>query len=116
MEIQPLNIIDIAALADANKQEYHNFVLTHINDQVIRMSVMTTPYHWHYHPDSDESFLVIAGSLIIELENQTIELLQGQLFTIPKNIKHCTRPGGERSVNLTFESAGLTTVSAPFSS
>lgn len=84
-----------------------------INDHVVRISIMTEPFYWHLHPESDEIFLVIEGSLYIDLETHTAELLPGQLFTIPKNVKHRTRPKGERSVNLTFEHNAITTVRLP---
>jgi len=71
---------------------------------------MTEPFYWHLHPNSDESFLVIEGSLYIDLDNQTIELFPDQLFTIPKNTRHRTRPNGERSVNLTFERQDIETI------
>ncbi|MEB0260963.1 MULTISPECIES: hypothetical protein [unclassified Mucilaginibacter] len=44
------------------------------------------------------------------MEDKTIELFQNQLFTIPKYTIHRTRPNGNRSVNLTFESLDLVTV------
>jgi mannose-6-phosphate isomerase-like protein (cupin superfamily) len=34
----------------------------------------------------------------------------GQIVTVPANVVHRTRPGGERSVNLTFERVGAATV------
>lgn len=71
---------------------------------------MTQPFYWHLHPNSDESFLVTEGILVIELEDQTIELQPGQFFTIPKNVKHRTSPKGERSVNITFELENIETV------
>jgi mannose-6-phosphate isomerase-like protein (cupin superfamily) len=109
MDAPNLTIIDITQAALTNNA-YANFPIALVNDHVVRMSVMTEPYFWHFHPDSDESFLVIEGSVFIDLEDRTIELLPNQLFTIPKNVKHRTRPNGSRSVNLTFESAGITTV------
>jgi mannose-6-phosphate isomerase-like protein (cupin superfamily) len=109
MEISPLTIIDIL---QQTKEigSYTNLPLAFINDHVIRVSVMTESFYWHLHPNSDESFLVIEGSLFIDLEDGTIELFPGQLFTIPKNIKHRTRPNGDRSVNITFEHQGLETI------
>ena len=89
---------------------YFNEVITRCNDQVVRVSVMTEPYFWHLHPNSDETFLSMEGSLLIDLEDKTVELLPGQLFTIPRNVPHRTRPGGDRSVNLTFESVDLQTI------
>jgi len=112
MTIQPqtLTTIDIAKLNEAITSAYANFPLTAVNDHVIRLSIMTEPYFWHFHPNSDESFLVIEGSLLIDLDNQTIELLPQQLFTVPKDVKHRTRPGGMRAVSLVFESSNLETI------
>ena len=105
----PLTIIDILEIAK-NKASYFNQALTIVNDHVVRVSVMTEPFYWHVHPNSDETFLVIEGSLFIDLDDKTVELFPGQLFTIPRNIKHRTRPGNGRSVNLTVEQVDLQTV------
>src|ERR1700722_14156798 len=108
MQPATLTKIDIHQIVK-DKNEYFNQLLASVNNQVVRVSVMTQPYFWHLHPNSDETFLVIAGSIFIDLEDKTIELLTGQLFTIPRNVKHRTRPVGDRSVNLTIESADLQT-------
>jgi mannose-6-phosphate isomerase-like protein (cupin superfamily) len=44
---------------------------------------MTEPDHWHFHPNSDEIFLVIEGRLAIEFEDRSLELHPGQLLIIP---------------------------------
>ncbi len=112
MDVQHGVVIDIAKMAnetDGGIHGYSNQSVTAVNDHVIRMSVMTEPYFWHFHPDSDESFLVIEGSVFIDLEDRTVELFPNQVFTIPKNVVHRTRPGGNRSVNITFEKTTMTT-------
>ena len=108
MENQVLTIIDIKDITDKITTST-NLPLSLVNDHIVRVSVMTEPYFWHFHPNSDETFLVLEGSVYIDLEDKTVELLPSQLFTIPKNVIHRTRPGGERSVNLTFESKNLVT-------
>jgi mannose-6-phosphate isomerase-like protein (cupin superfamily) len=90
--------------------EYDNHPIAKINDHVVRISTMTEPYHWHFHPNSDETFLVIEGQLSIEFESGSLELNPGQLLTIPRGVRHRTRPVGTRSVNLTFELAQSETV------
>jgi mannose-6-phosphate isomerase-like protein (cupin superfamily) len=109
MNTQNLTIIDITQEAITN-DAYKNIPVAKVNDHVVRMGVMTESYFWHLHPESDESFLVIEGSIFIDLEDRTVELFPNQLFTIPKNVIHRTRPNGDRSVNLTFESNNITTV------
>jgi mannose-6-phosphate isomerase-like protein (cupin superfamily) len=89
---------------------YDNHPIATINDHVVRISTMTEPYHWHLHPNSDETFLVIEGRLAIDFESGSLELHTGQLLTIPRGVRHRTRPVGGRSVNLTFERAKSETV------
>ena len=110
MDAIPQHIIDFASIAARGTESYRNIPLTGVNDHVVRLSIMTEPYFWHRHPNSDETFLSVEGSLIIELGNETIELTPGQLFTVPKNASHRTRPGGARSVNLTFELQSIETI------
>jgi mannose-6-phosphate isomerase-like protein (cupin superfamily) len=89
---------------------YDNHPIANINDHVVRIAAMTEPYHWHFHPNSDETFLVMEGRLSIEFESGSLELDPGQLLTIPRGVRHRTRPVGARSVNLTFELAQSETV------
>ncbi|MCW3116081.1 MAG: cupin [Chitinophagaceae bacterium] len=109
MELTNLTVIKLVEKAVTN-EVYTNIPVALVNDHVVRMSIMTEPYFWHFHPDSDESFLVLEGSICIDLEDRTIELFASQMFTIPKNVKHRTRPNGGRSVNLTFEKGDMATV------
>jgi mannose-6-phosphate isomerase-like protein (cupin superfamily) len=104
-----LTVIDIAAVTNT-AGAYTNLPLAWVNNHVVRVSVMTEAFYWHLHPNSDETFLVVEGVVVIDLADATVELQPGQLFTIPKNTPHRTRPKGARSVNLTFESADMETV------
>ncbi len=90
-------------------EPYDNHALANVNDHVVRISVMTQPYHWHFHPNSDETFLVIEGGLVIEFEHGEIQLAAGQMATVSRGVPHRTRPLGRRSVNLTFEAANTKT-------
>jgi mannose-6-phosphate isomerase-like protein (cupin superfamily) len=105
----PLTVIDLHQ-ETLEIKSYKNVPVSLINDHVVRLSVMTEAFYWHYHPNSDETFLVTEGIVCIDLEDRTVELAPGQLFTIPANVRHRTRPLGERSVNITFELAAMETV------
>ena len=93
MNPTPLTVINIKK-ATATDVAYQNLSLSLINDHVVRASVMTESFYWHYHPNSDETFLVTEGCLLIDLEDKSIELNTGELFTIPKSVIHRTRPKG----------------------
>ena len=105
-------LIDPLALSRLIAEPYHNQSLASVNDHEIRMSVMTSQFRWHRHPDSDETFYGIDGELIIEFPDREVVVRPGQLITVPAGTLHRTRPAGERSVNLTFERAGADTIFA----
>jgi mannose-6-phosphate isomerase-like protein (cupin superfamily) len=102
--------IEPAQIGASVTEAYHNRSLATINDHEVRLSVMTHGFAWHHHPDSDETFLVVDGELVIEFENQEVVLQPGQMLTVPRGTVHRTRPNGERSVNLTFERKDAATI------
>ena len=108
-EPQP-SLIDPLALSRLVREPYHNRSLATVNDHEIRMSVMTSGFPWHRHPDSDETFYGIDGELVIEFDTGDIVVRPGEFVTVPAGTRHRTRPAGERSVNLTFERTNAVTV------
>jgi mannose-6-phosphate isomerase-like protein (cupin superfamily) len=94
------------SVESAAAESYENHSIAKVNDHEVRISIMTEAYHWHRHPDSDESFLALEGGLFIDFDDRTVKLLPGQMITVNRGVRHRTRPIGGRSVNLTFERAG----------
>jgi mannose-6-phosphate isomerase-like protein (cupin superfamily) len=44
---------------------------------------------WHKHEDEDELSLVLKGQLRIEMETgNSVELGEGQMFVVPKGVRH----------------------------
>ena len=43
---------------------------------------------WHKHDDTDDFFLVLSGTLDIELRDQTVTLNPGELYIVPKGVEH----------------------------
>lgn len=105
-------VVSLAA-ESAMRARYSNHPIATVNDHEVRLSVMTEPYPWHSHPDSDEVFLSLEGGLCVEFDDHSIELLPGNMLTVKRGVRHRTRPIGERSVNLTFERASARTEMLP---
>ena len=53
---------------------------------------------WHKHDDTDDFFLVLKGSLDIELRDKTITLDPGEMYIVPKGVEH--RPVAREEVHL----------------
>lgn len=105
-----LTVVDIRAQQIAIVESYSNQVLVDVNIDCIRLAVFEGEYRWHKHPDSDELFLVVAGTLQIDLAGgDCLELTEWQSVVIPAGTVHRTRAIG-RTVNLTCERSGAQTV------
>ncbi len=103
---QPLEVVDVQALADACTDQWWNQTLCKVNDSVVRMGVVRGEYHWHKHDTDDEFFYVVEGRFLIDLEGRTVELGPRQGFTVPKGVRHRTR-APERTIILMVENAGI---------
>lgn len=72
---------NIYQIANAVTDKHKNFILEQANDHCLRMAVMEAKtYPWHFHPNSDEIFIVIEGKLIIEFETEN------SIFLVPGDI------------------------------
>ncbi len=80
-------------------------IVGEFNDQSIKISKVEGEFVWHEHEDTDELFFVIDGNLAIELEDQTINLQENEIFIVPKGTEH--RPVAEEKAHvLMIESQG----------
>jgi mannose-6-phosphate isomerase-like protein (cupin superfamily) len=105
-----LTVVDIRAEQAAVTESYRNQVLVDVNADCMRLAVFEGEYRWHLHPDSDELFLVVAGTLQIDLAGgNRLQLTEWQSVVIPAGTVHRTRAIG-RTVNITYEKSGAQTV------
>jgi len=105
-----LQVVDLASEAAAISEPYRNLVISRVNGSCLRLAVFNDVCRWHHHPTSDELFLVVEGTLAIDLEDGTeLRLGPWQAVTIPAGTIHRTRAIG-RTVNLCFEELAAETV------
>jgi mannose-6-phosphate isomerase-like protein (cupin superfamily) len=106
----PLHVMDLASEASAISEPYRNLVMSRVNGSCLRLAVFDDVFRWHHHPSSDELFLVIEGTLVIDLDGGTeLRLGPWQAVTVPAGTIHRTRAVG-RTVNLCFEELAADTV------
>ncbi len=73
-------------------------VIAKLNDYEFKLVKIKNDFIWHHHEETDEAFIVIEGSMNIELETETITLHQGEMVVVPKGIKH--RPFAEKEAKI----------------
>ena len=118
MSIEPvlfphLAVANLAAEGAASTAAYRNVVINRVNESCLRLSAFEGDYRWHFHPGSDELFVVVDGQLAIDLaDGSTLQLGPWDAVTIPAGTVHRTR-ALPRAVNLTVEHFGAETTFVP---
>ena len=59
-----------------------------MNDYQFKLVKLQGEFVWHDHPDTDETFIVIEGTMWIEFEDRTIELNEGEMYVVAKGVRH----------------------------
>jgi mannose-6-phosphate isomerase-like protein (cupin superfamily) len=68
------------------------------NGHDIMVAKLKGPYIWHKHDDTDDFFLVLKGTLEIELRDRMVTLKPGEMFIVPKGVEH--RPVANEEVHI----------------
>jgi mannose-6-phosphate isomerase-like protein (cupin superfamily) len=63
-------------------------VVAEVDDANVKVARIQGTFGWHAHTDEDELFLVLKGHLRIEMEMGAVELDEGQLYVVPKGVRH----------------------------
>jgi mannose-6-phosphate isomerase-like protein (cupin superfamily) len=63
-------------------------VIAEVDDSYIKVAKVSGSLAWHSHENEDELFLVLKGHLRIEMEDRTVELGEGEMFVVPKGVRH----------------------------
>lgn len=73
-------------------------IVSQFNDCDVMVVKALGAFSWHKHDDTDDFFLVLKGTLRIELRDRTVVLRPGELFVVPKGTEH--RPVADEEVHL----------------
>lgn len=63
-------------------------VIAEVDDSYVKVAKVQGVFGWHAHTDEDELFLILSGHLRIELEDGAVELDEGDVYVVPKGVRH----------------------------
>lgn len=85
MSYQAINFKDKFARFD---NHWSPRVIAEMNDYQFKLVKVQGEFVWHDHPDTDEVFIVMDGVLEIEFEDGKVRLQAGEMYVVPKGVKH----------------------------
>jgi mannose-6-phosphate isomerase-like protein (cupin superfamily) len=83
-------VVDLAEKLAAFDEHWSPKIVGQLNDLHVKVVKVLGEFVWHQHDDTDEIFIVLAGRLTIRLEGRAdVELGPGQMFIVPRGLRHC---------------------------
>lgn len=81
-------VIDPKEVAAGLSEYWSPRILDEVNDSFIKVAKIRGEFPWHAHEDEDEMFMVLTGEMRIHLEERTVELKAGEVFVVPRGVRH----------------------------
>ena len=97
--------VNLAEKLGSFSEHWSPRVVSSFNGHDVMVVKFQGEFVWHAHADTDDFFLVLEGSMRIETDEGTVHLKQGDLYVVPKGVRH--RPVADEEVEvLLIETAG----------
>lgn len=80
--------VDLAAVLSTFAEPWSPRTVATLNDYDLRVVKTHGEFTRHSHPETDEVFLVLSGSLTLRFDDDEVTLGPGQLYVVPRGIHH----------------------------
>jgi mannose-6-phosphate isomerase-like protein (cupin superfamily) len=82
------NVVSPGHIAASLTELWSPRVVGEVDDAYVKVARLHGTLTWHSHDDEDELFFVLKGRLRIELEDRSVDLHEGEMFIVPKGVRH----------------------------
>ncbi len=73
--------------------DYAVGLIAKMNNYEFKIVKFKGEFVWHSHPDTNETFIIIEGILVMNFRDRKVEIRAGEMIVIPKGIEH--KPSSE---------------------
>ncbi|KPA91223.1 MULTISPECIES: cupin domain-containing protein [Pseudomonas] len=90
--LQAVNLAHKVSLID---EHWSPKVVAEMNDYQFKVVRIEGEFIWHSHPETDEAFIVLDGTLRIDLPHGSVYVGPGELYVVPRGVEHRTAADSE---------------------
>jgi mannose-6-phosphate isomerase-like protein (cupin superfamily) len=95
MQAQALNLQQKLKLID---DVWSPRIIAEMNDYQFKLVKVEGDFVWHDHPDTDETFIVLEGSLRIDFRDSHVMVNAGEMYVVAAGVEH--RPSADATVSM----------------
>ncbi len=91
MKSEKINFLEKFAKLSAG--DYAAGLIAKMNDYEFKIVKFKGDFVWHSHPETDETFIIVEGTLVMNFQDRKVEVHTGEMIVIPKGVEH--KPSSE---------------------
>jgi len=86
MTVEKINLLDKFGKLPAG--DYAVRLVARMNNYDFKIVKFKGDFIWHSHPETDETFIVMEGTLVMNFRDGKVEVHAGEMIVIPKGVEH----------------------------
>ena len=86
MDINKINFDE--KFAKLPSGDYAVGIIAKMNNYEFKIVKRKSEFIWHKHEDTDETFIILDGTMIMNFRDRTMEINEGEMIVIPKGVEH----------------------------
>ncbi|AHL73613.1 cupin [Stutzerimonas stutzeri] len=94
----PYSAINFAEKFALFRDQWAQKVVAEMNDYQFKIARLEGEFIWHRHADTDETFIVLEGELVIHFRDGEVTVGAGEMYVVKKGIEH--KPSAARETKL----------------
>ena len=91
MTVEKISLLDKFGKLPAG--DYAVRLVAKMNNYDLKIVKFKGDFIWHSHPETDETFIVMEGTLVMNLRDGKVEVGAGEMIVVPKGVEH--KPSSE---------------------
>jgi mannose-6-phosphate isomerase-like protein (cupin superfamily) len=91
MTVEKINLSDKFGKLPAG--DYAVRLVAKMNNYDFKIVKFKGDFIWHSHPETDETFIIMEGTLVMNFRDRKVEVHAGEVIVIPKRVEH--KPSSE---------------------
>jgi mannose-6-phosphate isomerase-like protein (cupin superfamily) len=86
MTVEKINLRDKFGKLPAG--DYAVRLVARVNNYDFKIVKFKGDFVWHSHPETDEAFIVMEGTLVMNFCDRKVEVNAGEMIVVPKGVEH----------------------------
>ena len=83
-----MDVINFSEKLGLFEEHWSPKIIAQMNAYQFKLAKIEGEFTWHSHPETDETFIVLAGSFEMQLRDKNLMLSAGEMCVVPKGVEH----------------------------